>query len=616
MSNQKYEYQDPDEGLFQPSRAQQWGKEPFVIRPPTKKSSTTGTWISADQFKSLDITTKRAYARAFGIPRENFKFDAELDELFCTHNEKLPFFPGLVQYAVNPEDRRSRIPIVLGIDNPTFEPRRPAFSGDPSDPDYAPWVPLNRSYVVETLGDSADDFEEVEPAPYKPRYNYWRDGSVDPEPEAEEAPLPTEHDLVYPPYGLTVVDEATGKHVEQPLSAEWLRIMLDEQATRHATLKASLQDAVALVRVGVTEVAALQMELEAERGRSDSLLKTIEQLAGWEIPRLIEHRAKAGIEKGNIYGNGRPPKEVGEDEDIPGSDGQSEESEEDEDEDSAALEEDQAAEYSEGGYQENGYPEDIYQEDDPEGNHQENGYREDIYHEGDHDVNYQEDEYQEETYSEEAPQVPAAFDLLTPPPENDAPSQVIPIRSPPSGPPTASPLRVSKRSRDDVDAEERASGTLPVSSQLVSDSDPSLFPAVKRKRMDRNLSLHRPGDLVYRGPFDNQPIYASARAKGQEVFDVDATEGGPFQRSEGKSPGPRHSEIHRQGFDSVLRKEVEDKHVDGAPESDDLLARRQAKIKQEREVDRQGFNTGISYHYTKESVEAWEREHGLRPFTR
>lgn len=61
MSNQEYEYQDPDEGLFQPSRAQQWGKEPFVIRPPTKESSTT--WISADHFKSLDITTKRAYAR-------------------------------------------------------------------------------------------------------------------------------------------------------------------------------------------------------------------------------------------------------------------------------------------------------------------------------------------------------------------------------------------------------------------------------------------------------------------------------------------------------------------------------------------------------------------------
>ncbi|KJA17337.1 hypothetical protein HYPSUDRAFT_46531 [Hypholoma sublateritium FD-334 SS-4] len=140
--------------------------------------------------------------------------------------------------------------------------------------------------------------------------------------------------------------------------------------------------------------------------------------------------------------------------------------------------------------------------------------------------------------------------------------------------------------------------------------------AVKRKRMDSNLSLHRPGDPVLRGPLENQPIYASAKTSGRDIFDVDVTEDEPSQSSEGKSPEARHSEIHRQGFDSVQRKEVEDKRVDGAPESDDLLARRQAKIQQEREVDRQGFNTGISYHYTKESVEAWEREHGLRPFKR
>lgn len=455
--------------------------------------------------------------------------NAELDELFCTHNAKLPFFVGLVQYVANRQDLNSRIPIVLGIYNPTFEPPRPAFSGDPSDPDYAPWVPLNRSHVVETLGDSADDFEEAEP---KPRYNYWRDGSVE-ESEAEEAPLATEHDLVYPPYGLTVVDEATGKGVEQPLSGDWLRVMLDEQAAQYSTLKAALQEAMSVVREGVTEVAALQMELEAERARSDNLLKTIEQLAGWEIPTLIEHRTQAGVEKGNIYANGPLPKDVEEEEDedvqsqdIEGNDGQLADAAEDEDEDSASREEDPAADCpEEGDYQDNGYREDMYQEDDREGG-------------------YQEDEYEEDMYGEEAQQyvnhltinelflisqcrlgVPAAFDRLTPPPENDAPSKAIPVRAPPLGASTTPPLRVSKRTRDDFDAEEHASGTLSAFSQPVSDdSDSSLLPVVKRKRVDINLALHQPGDPVFRGSFDNQFI-DSARAEGRAAFDVDTKEG-------------------------------------------------------------------------------------------
>ena len=62
MSNTQSKYQDPDEGLFQPSRAQEWGIEPFVIRPPTKNDIWT-TWISADHFRNLDETSKRTYAR-------------------------------------------------------------------------------------------------------------------------------------------------------------------------------------------------------------------------------------------------------------------------------------------------------------------------------------------------------------------------------------------------------------------------------------------------------------------------------------------------------------------------------------------------------------------------
>ncbi len=62
MSDMQSKYQDPDEGLFQPSRAQEWGIEPFVIRPPTK-DDIRNTWISADHFKNLDATSKRTYGR-------------------------------------------------------------------------------------------------------------------------------------------------------------------------------------------------------------------------------------------------------------------------------------------------------------------------------------------------------------------------------------------------------------------------------------------------------------------------------------------------------------------------------------------------------------------------
>lgn len=312
--------------------------------------------------------------QAFGVPRDpaTYMSTAELDVLFTTHNEKLPMFVDLLQYVVNQRDRESRIPLVIGRFNFTFEPPRPAYSGGPSDTDYAPWVPLDRSHVAEMLGDSPDDFEDgflpgTQPEVYR---GYWVDS--DPESEAEELPLATEHDLVYPPYGLTVADEATGKRVEQPLSADWLRAMLDEQTARHATLKAALQEAMATVNRGVTAVAALQMELEAERARSDNLLKTIEQLGGWEIPRLIEHRTKAGVEKGNIYANGPPPKDVGEDEDLEaqdvrGDDVQSEESEEANDSEDAFSGEDHEVEDVNVDHQELGDSQDGFEADAQQG---------------------------------------------------------------------------------------------------------------------------------------------------------------------------------------------------------------------------------------------------------
>ncbi len=315
-------------------------------------------------------------SQAFGVPRdpETYMSTAELDTLFTTHNEKLPMFIELLQFVVDRRDPESRIPCVIGRDNFTFEPPRPPYSGGPSDPDYAPWVPLDRSHVAEILGDSPDDFEDgylpgTKPGVYR---GYWAD--IEPEPE-EELPLATEHDLVYPPYGLTVADEATGKRVEQPLSADWLRVMLDEQTARHAALKAALQEAMTAVNQGVTAVAGLQMELEAERAQSDNLLKTIEQLGGWEIPRLIEHRTKAGVEKGNIYANGRPPKDVDEDEDLEaqdvgGDDGQSEGGEEDADGEDSFDGEDHAAEDYDANHPENGDPQDEFQEDVQQGEHQ------------------------------------------------------------------------------------------------------------------------------------------------------------------------------------------------------------------------------------------------------
>ena len=203
---------------------------------------------------------------------------------------------------------------------------------------------------------------------------------------------------------------------------------------------------------------------------------------------------------------------------------------------------------------------------------------------------------------------PAAFERLTPPPEDSAAAQFIPAHSPPPGPSTLPILRASKRSRDDVDNEDRASSTLP-----SSDSDAPWFPAVKRKRVDRKRSIYRPGDPVFQGTFGNPSVDPPPRSRERDVFGVDA-EDAPSQSSESEVQKARHSEIHRQGFNPLREKEAEDKYVGGAPESEEVLARRKAKIEGEIEFDMQGFNTGISYHYTKESVLAWEREHGLRPW--
>ncbi len=203
--------------------------------------------------------------------------------------------------------------------------------------------------------------------------------------------------------------------------------------------------------------------------------------------------------------------------------------------------------------------------------------------------------------------LPAAFERLTPPPEDPAAAQSIPAHSSPPLPSTLPFLRTSKRSRDDVDNEDRASGTLP-----ASDSNAPWFPPVKRKRVDRKRSIYRPGDPVFQGTFGNPSVDAPARER--DVFDVDAEDAGPSQSSGSEVQKARHSEIHRHGFNPIREKEAEDKYVDGIPESEEVLARRKAKKEGVIEFDMRGLNTGISYHYTMESVLAWEREHGLRPF--
>lgn len=50
---------------------------------------------------------------------------------------------------------------------------------------------------------------------------------------------------------------------------------------RHAALRAALREAMATVDQGV------------------NLLKTIKRLSGWEIPKFIDYRARAGVEKIN-----------------------------------------------------------------------------------------------------------------------------------------------------------------------------------------------------------------------------------------------------------------------------------------------------------------------------
>jgi hypothetical protein len=196
----------------------------------------------------------------------------DLIKLFCEYNEQLPLLP--VHLRRGPVIRRQpsyhkTLKRLLSMKDPDLD---------------GPWHP-KVSAIPERLIPAQDFVEGYE-------------DSESPTPSQEPAwapPSRIEHELVYPPRAPVVGwDESTGKDIVQPLSQDWLRVMLEEQEARYEALKLELQAAVSAAKDAVSEVTMTKAMLEAEEAKFKDFLDEIVRICGQETVDYIRELAAFG----------------------------------------------------------------------------------------------------------------------------------------------------------------------------------------------------------------------------------------------------------------------------------------------------------------------------------
>ncbi|KAF8197005.1 hypothetical protein BJ912DRAFT_954491 [Pholiota molesta] len=253
------------------SRVRRRGFNPFVLRaqPPDKKQE----WISQQEFKdNLSLELQRDYARVFRISDADSMDSDDLIKLFCEYNEQLPLLPVHLRRgpAIHRQPSyRKTLKRLLSMTDPDLD---------------GPWNP-KVSAIPERLiptQDFVEGYEDSE-SPTRSQEPAWA------------PPSRIEHELVYPPRAPVVGrDENTGKDIVQPLSQDWLRVMLEEQEARYEALKLELQAAVSAAKDAVSEVTMTKAMLEAEEAKFKDFLDEIVRICGQETVDYIRELAAFG----------------------------------------------------------------------------------------------------------------------------------------------------------------------------------------------------------------------------------------------------------------------------------------------------------------------------------
>jgi hypothetical protein len=237
------------------------------FEPRVEKRLCQGTLSAGFSNRRLPISFQ-----VFRISDADSLDSDDLIKLFCEYNEQLPLLP--VHLRRGPVIRRQ----------PSYHKTLKRLLSM-TDPDLdGPWNP-KVSAIPERLIPTQDFVEGYE-------------DSESPTPSQVPAwapPSRIEHKLVYPPRAPVVGwDENTGKDIVQPLSQDWLRVMLEEQEARYEALKLELQAAVSAAKEAVAEVTMTKAMLEAEEAKFKDFLDEIVRICGQETVDYIKELAAFG----------------------------------------------------------------------------------------------------------------------------------------------------------------------------------------------------------------------------------------------------------------------------------------------------------------------------------